>query len=168
MSKLKSLNVANAAEEVSRIMRFEHWVRFYHLVEKDGELRVEISDEMIEAMKEDAPDLVPLAELMNNDTIDFQKSQTMLCAFVARLDGNKYSTEVMPKVFDSKDLKLEMYVFSLWIKGHEGYLDENYKTFGDWEELYGGWNSQDEVKTYRKKLWEQNPNAMEMPDCGVQ
>jgi hypothetical protein len=45
-----------------------------------------------------------------------------------------------------------MYVFGVWLKGHESFLDEATLPFEEWMEMYAGWNSMDEVKEYRRKL----------------
>ncbi len=66
----------------------------------------------------------------------------------------------MPKMFDSKEFKLEMYVFNLWMKGHADYLDTATLDFSEWLEMYSEWKKMDEVKAYLKKLYTNPPGNL--------
>lgn len=158
---LKSMNIGKAAKEALRIMMFEQWLRFYFLVDRDGVLYVDVPAEAGEKIKEKEPDLYPLVEMMNGDAITYEKCQATVCAFAsARLDGQKYAPEIMPKALDSKEFKVDLYMFQLWNRGHEKYLDERFHEFAEWEEMFAEWSKLDEVQTYREKLvlgGQQNP-----------
>lgn len=150
---LKSMNVGKAAKEILRIMMFEQWVRFYFLVDREGTLFVDIPEEALAKIGETQPDLLPLAELMNGEDITYEKCQATICSFAgSRLDGQKYAPEILPKAFDSKDFKVDLYMFQLWNRGHEQYLDEGFRGFAEWEEMFTEWSKLDEVKAYREKL----------------
>ncbi|MGE4469891.1 MAG: hypothetical protein AB7D47_07145 [Desulfovibrio sp.] len=150
---LKSMNIAKAAQEVLRIMMFEQWIRFYFLEDRDGTLFVNIPEEALEQIREKQADLLPLAEMMNNDDITYEKGQATVCSFAgSRLDGQRFAPEVLPKALDSKDFKVELYMFQLWNRGHEKYLDERFHDFEEWEEMFTEWSKLDEVKEYRRKL----------------
>ncbi|MGE4292917.1 MAG: hypothetical protein AB7E32_11995 [Desulfovibrio sp.] len=159
---LKSMNVKKAAREILRIMMFEQWVRFYFLEDKEGALHVNISEEALARVRERQPDLLPLAEMMNGDEITYEKCQTTVCAFASsRLDGQKYAADILPKAFDSKDFKVDLYMFQLWNRGHEKHLDERFHDFEEWEEMFTEWSKLDEVMEYREKLvlgGQQNPS----------
>ncbi|MEF2143807.1 MAG: hypothetical protein V3573_00045 [Desulfovibrionaceae bacterium] len=152
-TRLKSMNVADASKEAVRVMMFEQWLRFYFLQEQDGVLRVHIPDENLEKIGKQQAELLPLAEMLNGEEITYEKCQTMVCSFLATfLDGKHYASEVLPKAFDSKGFKVDMYMFQVWNKGHESYLDERFHDFEEWEEMIREWSKLEEVVTYRKKL----------------
>ncbi|SKA83651.1 hypothetical protein SAMN02745704_01692 [Paucidesulfovibrio gracilis DSM 16080] len=150
---LKSMNIAKASEELLRIMMFEQWIRFYFLEDRDGTLYVNISQEALDRIGERQADLLPLAELMNGEEITYEKCQATVCSFAgSRLDGQRFAPEVLPKAFDSKDFKVEMYMFQLWNRLHEKFLDERFHDFEEWEEMIAEWNKLDEIREYREKL----------------
>ena len=151
--EIKSPGFDKAVEEVFEIFMFELWLRYYFITETDGTLRMEIPDEVMAQVRETHPGLLPLAEMMNNDTIDQQRSHDTVCAFVgSRLDNGRFPADVVPRVFDSKAFKVENYVLSLWLKGHEEYLDESVLGFAEWQEMYTNWKQMDEVRAYLAKL----------------
>lgn len=144
---------AAAVEDIVEVFMFEQWLRHYFVVEKAGRLFIEIPQEELKAIYAKHEHLAPLADMFNAGEIDYQKCQATVCAFVgARYDGAKYGPEVISRALDSKAFKIEMYVFGVWFKGHESYLDAERLDFAQWREMYAGWNSMDEVKEYRKKL----------------
>lgn len=150
---IKSMNVAKAAQELLRIMMFEQWVRFYYLVDRSGVLYVDIPAEALKEMEAKQPDLHPLAEMMNGDDVTYEKCQATVCAFAgSRLDGKKYAPEIISKAFDSKDFKVDLYMFQLWNRGHESHLDERFHDFEEWQEMFTEWNKLEEVQGYREKL----------------
>jgi len=144
---------ANAVADIAEVFMFEQWLRHYYVVEKDGKLMLEVPEDDLKAIYEHEEHLAPLLDMLNNTEISYEKCQTTVCAFVgARYDGSKYGPEVIAKAMDSKAFKVELYVFGVWLKGHEAYLDERKMPFAEWREMYTGWNSLDQVKEYRKKL----------------
>jgi len=144
---------AQAVADIAEVFMFEQWLRHYYAVEKDGKLLLAIPEDDVKAIYEQEQHLAPLLDMLNNTEISYEKCQTSVCAFVgARYDGSKYGPDVIAKAMDSKAFKIELYVFGVWLKGHEAYLDERKMPFAEWREMYAGWNSLDQVKEYRKKL----------------
>ena len=142
-----------AVADIAEVFMFEQWLRHYYAVEKNGKLLLEIPEDDVKAIYEHEEHLAPLLDMLNNTEISYEKCQTSVCAFVgARYDGSKYGPDVIAKAMDSKAFKIELYVFGVWLKGHEAYLDERKMPFAEWREMYAGWNSLDQVKEYRKKL----------------
>lgn len=154
-------NRKKALAEISQVFRFEQWLRFYFVEEREEDkLFVNIPEEHIEEIKTAHPHLVELARIAHGGEIDYQKSCDMVCAYVgAHIDGPKHSTPLVTSIMDSKDFQVEMYLFGLWIKGHEDYLDEDYRPFAEWEEMYAGWKDTEEVREYTRKLMESSPTA---------
>ena len=143
----------NAVADIAEVFMFEQWLRQYFVVEKDAKLFIEIPQDALKEIYEAEQHLGPLADMFNSAEIDYQKCQATVCSFVgARYDGSKYGADVIARALDSKAFKVEMYVFGVWLKGHEQYLDERRMPFSEWREMYAGWNSMEQVKEYRKKL----------------
>lgn len=163
---MKSLSLKSAIRDTVEIFRFEQWVRYYYFIEEGENMSIQIPEDVMTRLNEEYPLLTPLAETMSG-SIDYRKSHEIVCAHVAtRLDGAKYDTSVIPKVFDSPQFKVEMYVFNMWLKMHEQYLDEEVMFFSDWEEMWTEWNKLDEVKEYRQKLFNSGEDP-QSPSCGT-
>jgi len=144
---------ASAVADIAQVFMFEQWLRHYYVVEKGGKLFIEIPQDDLVEIHSKYEGLSGLADMFNNSEISYEQSQTMVCAFVgARFDGSKYAPEVVARTLDGKAFKIEMYVFGVWMKGHEAYLDAEKLPFSDWAEMYEGWKGLDQVKEYRRKL----------------
>jgi len=144
---------ANAMADIAEVFMFEQWLRHYFVVEKDGKLLLEIPQDDLKEIYAKHEHLGSLADMFNGAEISYEKCQTTVCAFVgARYDGSKYGPDVVSRTLDSKAFKVEMYVFGVWMKGHETFLDAAKLPFAEWREMYAGWNTLGEVKEYRKKL----------------
>lgn len=143
----------SALAEVAEAMQFEHWLRFYFLREEEGgELTMDIPEEVQALIQRDHALLWPLAERLNNRTIDYQTSLGEVCGFAARnLDGVRHRPGLMDRVFDSRDLKLEMHLFTLWLSGHETAFDAEVMPFAKWRELFVGWRASKKVQDYLAK-----------------
>lgn len=164
---IRSVSVKNAVKDTLEIFQFDQWIRFYFVKDKDGELWIEIPDDVLAAIKEYDSNLHRFADMVNNAVTDYRRSQDNVCSFVAsRLDGQKYEKTVLPQVFDNSTFKVEMYIFNVWLKMHEQHLDEGYMSFQEWMEMYDGWNSLDEVQEYRAKLVESGTDPG-TPECGT-
>ena len=150
---IRSVSVKNAVNDALEIFQFDQWIRFYFVKEKDGELWIDIPEEVLAKLKVEFGPLHSYADMVNNAVTDYKRSQENVCSFVAaRLDGQKYEATVLPQVFDNATFKIEMYMFNVWVKMHEAILDEEYQDFASWMEMFEGWNSMEEVQTYREKL----------------
>lgn len=154
MSKTKKAPDFNqAVKDATLVLRFEHWLRFYHLKDKDGKLVYEVPEAVVDDVREKHPNLLSLLDILNNEETDQERSTTTVCAFMAaRLDGQAHPEGVMGKVFDSPTFKIEMYLFSLWNQSHEGLLDQEERGFDEWERLYAEWRESEKVKAYEAKL----------------
>ena len=156
-----------ALRDVSEIFKFENWLRFYFVIEQDDDtLKLEIPAERLEAIQQAHPHLYDLAKLLDGGVIDYETSVKSVCSYVgSRLDGPKYTSTLITNTFDSREFKIEMYLFDLWIKGHEGYLDEAERSFGEWQELFEGWKNTEQVREYHQKLMVSPAQAESDPDC---
>lgn len=150
---MKNSAYTKAIEDITDVFRFDFWMRFYFIFEENNKLYLKVPENVVEKINKDHPNMIGLVELLNNEEIDQQKSTNTVCSFVsARFDGTKFNSKIVPKVFDSKQFKLNMYIFNLWIKGHESYLESEVMSYDQWTELLEGWLSQQEVQDYIQKL----------------
>lgn len=144
-------------KDIMRVFILEHWARFYHAQERDGKTWLELPEDVLEDCRAKHPDLAPLLEEANRKELTYEGSCTTVGAFVCRLyDGVKYVSGVVLKALDSRAFKIEQHMFGLWLKGHEGYLDQHALSYDDWLEMFTNWNLMDQVKAFRQKL-EQTP-----------
>jgi hypothetical protein len=154
-------NQQKALDNIAEVFQFEHWLRFYFVMENEADkedLRLLVPDEFMSQIKTSHPHLHDLAELVNGTAVDYQASCDTVCSYVARkLEGPNQSPMLVTKVIDSREFQIEMYLFGLWIKGHEDYLDDKFRNFSEWQELYEGWKATDEVVGYRNKLISSQP-----------
>lgn len=147
------LRFKKAKQALCEVLMFEHWIRFYFVKEKESKLSIDIPDEAMAYIRESHGHLTELAEKLNHAEIDYQSSRKTVCNFVGeKLDGAQFGADIVPKVLDDGDFKIEMYLFGLWLKGHETYLDEQTRPFCEWTEMFEGWRGMDEVQAYRTKL----------------
>ena len=156
--------------DVAEVFQFEHWIRFYFLEEREeGKLFVNIPEEVVQIIHANHAHLAGLVPLINQSEIDYAKSVATVSEYVAsKLDGDKYEANSVGAVLDSKAFKVEMYVFNLWIKGHEEMLDEVVYGFDGWADMYREWKAQDEVKAYILKLHSSGTGALDLRSDTVQ
>lgn len=162
---IRSVSVKNATKDALEIFQFDQWLRFYFVEEKGDELWIKIPEDILEYIEKTLPSLHRFADMVNNAATDYKRSQENVCSFVAsRLDGQKYEASILPQVFDNATFKVEMYMFNVWLKMHEAFLDEEYKDFEGWLEMYNGWSDMDEVREYRDKLLQSGADP-QIPTC---
>jgi len=146
--------LTQAVADVAEVMQFENWLRFYFVKEEEGDaVRIEIPEEVMADLNDKYPHLHDLAAIYHGELVDYKKSCTTTCAHVAMTyDGSKYPPGVVTSIWDSKDLKLEMYLFGLWMQGHENQLEEEFVEFSVWKEGFDQWKGTDEVQDYLNRL----------------
>lgn len=138
-----------ALADVAEIMQFENWLRFYFLHEEGEQLVIRIPEPAIAHFKEHYPHLAPLAEKMNNEPIDYEKSVKTVCSYVVtQLDGPKYPERIVPTVLDSPEFQHEMYLFQVWCQNHERQLEQSPMEFTTWQQLFHDWKQTDQVKKF--------------------
>lgn len=154
-----------AVNDIAEVVIFENWLRFYFVQEEDEDkLSLKVPDETMDEIKEKHEHLYPVAEKLNDAEIDYQRSQEVVCTFVARqLDGQKFKTGTVPRAFDSKELKIDLHLFGLWQEAHTERLGDEKLSFAEFLDFFIQWKNSDEVKNYRKKLLE--ASAHEHAEC---
>jgi len=154
-----------AVADVSEIMQFENWLRFYFLREEDDQLVVRVPEQAMDYFKEHYPHLAPLAETLNNQAIDYEKSVNTVCTYVVtQLDGPRYREGIVPSVLDSPEFQQEMYLFQVWCQTHERQLEQSPMEFSTWQQLFADWKKSDGVK---KIIKETNEDAKRVAQCST-
>lgn len=146
--------VKTAVRDIAEVVIFENWLRYYFVAEEgDEKLTLKVPEDTMAEIKDKHEHLYPVAEMLNNEEIDYQRSQEVVCSFVARqFDGSKYHTGAIPKAFDSSDLKVELHLFGLWQEAHQQRLDDERLNFEDFSDFFTKWRDTDEVQNYRESL----------------
>lgn len=154
-----------ALADVSEIMQFENWLRFYFLHEEGDQLVVRIPEAAMEHFKEKYPHLAPLAEIINNQAIDYESSVRTVCQYVVtRLDGPVYRDGIVPGVLDSSEFQKEMYLFQLWCQKHEDQLEKTPMEFATWKQLFEEWKKSDAVQ---KVAQQSSKDAKRVANCST-
>ncbi len=146
--------VEQALTDITEVLRFENWLRFYFVKEQeDGTLIVDIPEKELAVLQEQAKHLGSLAEQYDKMPLDYEASQARVCSHIALLyDGTKYPDGLVPGVLESRELKIENYLFGLWVSAHEEQLDKEFMHFTAWEEGFFSWRDMPETKSYVAKL----------------
>lgn len=143
----------NAMQDISELMQFENWIRFYFVREEADTLYVRIPDEALQRIEEDYPTYMSLVEALNNNPIDYETSMTTLCKQAVNIfEGDKYPLGIAGEVFDSKDFQAEMHLFNIWVQSHEEQLDQAFMEFKKWMEIFNEWKKDERVVEYHSKL----------------
>lgn len=148
MTKSRFKTAVNA---VSEVMKFETWLRFYFIAEQGDQLRVDIPEGVLDDIRAKQPHLADMAERYNGLDMDYETSRQEICNFL--VGGVKdMDMDMIPRVMDSPELRLEMHLFHLWMTGHESILDEEFTDFGWWLENFANWRDSDEVQAFAKRM----------------
>ena len=142
-----------ALREVAEIFQFEHWIRFYFATQRDGRTFIDMPPQAVAKARQEHPQLAGLIDALNNSEIDYASSVRQVGEYVhSKLDGPKYGPNVVPAILDSKDFKVDMHLFSLWVRGHEAALDEEVLDFSEWASRFSAWKAAQEVVRYAQSL----------------
>ncbi len=138
-----------AVKDLTEVMRFESWLRFY-FVNPQGEcVRLEVPEKACEQIKVRYPSLCGLVDRLNDQEITYESSTRAVCEFVAEtIDGQKHQAGSMERVFDSPEFKTEMELFHTWLDSHESQLEQGFLDFEAWTRLFEEWKNSDQVKEF--------------------
>jgi len=140
-----------AVRQILEVVMFENWLRFYFLAETEGGgLALAVPEQGLARIREQHPQLLPLAEQLNGKEISFELSRQAVCTFTAaRFDGKNLPVSM---VLDSAAFGLEMRLFNTWVQGHEEQLDRNFLDFSTWTRLFAEWRNSDKVQDWAARL----------------
>ncbi|GAB7081032.1 hypothetical protein [Megalodesulfovibrio paquesii] len=144
---------ADAVRQLSGVMKFENWIRFYFVREEGDALFVRIPAEAIAKMETQYPEYMELVNLLNNEAITYEKSVHMVCQhMISHFDGQVFPMGTVMDVMDTNAFQAEMQLFHVWAQHHEEQLDQGFFDFAKWLELYEEWKSLPQVQELLSKL----------------
>lgn len=150
-------------KDILRVFIFEHWARFYYAADRGGKIFLEVPGEVMAQLHEKHPNLAPLLDASSTQELSYESCQLHVGSFVCSLlDGAKYPAGMVTKTLDSKEFRIELHLFNLWLQGHEGYLEQHSLTFEDWLEMFANWKLMDKVQEFISKL-KQTPSSPGQP-----
>ncbi|MFP4168781.1 MAG: hypothetical protein ACLFSY_08065 [Desulfonatronovibrionaceae bacterium] len=136
-----------AVKDISRVFKFELWLRFYFLEEGANGLRIKLSNEQISKIQEEYKDLFGLVEKMMDRELTPDISQQVIVEFIGeKYDGIEFDLGVVPKVMDSALFRAEVEAFNMWVSLHESQLDEAFLPFEKWIEAFEEWKGTEQAK----------------------
>ena len=136
-----------ALKELSRVFKFELWIRFYFLQETDDKLQVFLSEEQMNKIHEEYGELADLVKNMTKVNLTPEASQKAIVEFIGeKYDGTKYNLGTVPEIMNSAGFRAEVEVFNMWVSLHEQQLDENFLPFHKWEEAFEEWKGTEQAK----------------------
>lgn len=149
-----STEFSKAISEVSQVLMFENWLRFYFIKEEEGgKLIIQVPEGAQKTVREEHPHLFALIEDLDGKEITFETSRNAVCTFVAtQVDGSRVKQGMVDTVFNSNIFQVETQLFNIWVQTHEEQLDRSVMKFQSWIDMYGEWRSSDKVKAYLEEM----------------
>lgn len=139
----------NAVTSILEVVMFENWLRFYFIHERsnadDGPevaptLVLEVPDKGMEQIRNQHPDLLPLAEAMNRSELTAELSRQAICNHVFNhLEGKVVERNRAGSIFESRSFQVKMQMFNTWVQANEAQLDEQFLDFASWRSLFAKW-----------------------------
>jgi hypothetical protein len=140
MSKTKQI-----IEELSAVVKFEQWVRFYFIKKEGEDLVIAPEPEHMQKIKMLYAEYYELVEAMCLVKMTPQTSQQLILDFIRNhFDGQEYKSTQIHKALDSRDFSIEMYLFNMWLELHDDQLSEQIIGFDEWVGLYDTWKDSDQ------------------------
>ena len=133
---------SNACAEMAKVFHFEFWLRFYFIEERDNGIFIELSEEQAKQMQVQFPDFWELVERVLDQPLTPELSQQSVVEFLQlNYDGKKFPPNTAPKVLDSKEFSIEMYLFDTWLNLHEEQLMQKIYGFDSWMHAFTEWKT---------------------------
>ncbi len=131
-------------KEISKILRFEFWLRFYFVQETDdGTLQLVLDKDELQKLQKYRP-WDELAEGLYGKALDPQVCQINISTFLNRhFDEQNAKNSVVAHALDNKELQKEQHLFTVWAKLHEKALEEKIWDFDHWENSFTLWQKSD-------------------------
>lgn len=133
---------SNACAEMAKVFHFEFWLRYYFIEERDNEVYIELSEEQAKQMEIQFPDYWELVERVQDQPLSPELSQRAVVEFLQlNLDGKKFPPNTVPKILDSKEFSIDMYIFDTWVNLHEEQLMQKIYGFDYWMHAFEEWKN---------------------------
>lgn len=145
-----AINQENLLHAVDLVF-FEQWLRFYFIAEEEGKLYLRMPEDELAKAHRLCPDLVGVAEALNNREIDHQAALEALCESMMRgphaLSGAQWA-----EILAGQDFRLTLQLLSFWVQAEEDSLDAEILPFHDWKRRFLDWRETPSVKDYAARL----------------
>lgn len=158
-----------AVSKVMEAVIFEAWLRFYFIVEaKEGasgekeekEFLLAVPEKAMQKIAELYPEMLPLAESLNDKPINFDISMRAILSFVMEhVEGKEFSRELLQSAMSSTVFKARQELFHAWTQIHEQQLEKQFLDFGAWRELFNKWLNSDAARDLVNPPAEAKPEA---------
>lgn len=129
---------------------FEQWLRFYFIVEDGGKLYLRMPEAELEQARNLHPELVPVAEALNNREIDHQAAMEALCEGMMNgpyaLDGAQWA-----EILAGQHFRLMLELLSFWVQSGTDKADEPLP-FHDWKNRFDSWRENPNIKSYSARV----------------
>ena len=152
-----------SVDRIIESVMFENWLRFYFITpmkeekneEKEGEehLFLLIPEKAMKNIEKDYNDLLPMAQLMNNQEVTFELSQKVICTYVVEnIDGKIIPRDTAGSIMDSMAFQTQLQLFNTWIQLHEDQLEKGFVDFATWRSLFAEWKTSQPGKELQEKI----------------
>lgn len=144
---------SNACAEMVKVFHFEFWLRYYFIEERDNGIFIQLSAEQAKQMQAQFPEFWELVERMQNQPLSPELSQQAVVEFLQlNYDGKKFPSNTVPKVLDTKEFSIEMYLFDTWLNLHEEQLMQKIYGFDYWMHAFSEWKNSDRGQQVAQSL----------------
>lgn len=138
---------------IAEVFQFEHWLRFYFIVEEEIGLVLRLPDKTMTQINKAHAYLAELAETLNNKPMSPEISQNTIGEFILKtMEGVQADQNLVPSVLNSRKFQAELHLFNLWIDANEPQLEASFLDFTTWMQIYGAWKTTDKAKQFYASL----------------
>lgn len=150
----KKEETSQAIHDLSQVFKFELWLRFYFIQEKEEKLVLNLDDQILQKIRENYGHLAELAQELNQK----EELTPEICrkAIVDHIqhqfDGHKYQAGLVPQILDHSIFNTEIQLFNTWASLHEDQLDQKVLDFEKWLELFNEWKQSDSAQKVAQSI----------------
>ncbi len=138
---------SKAIDEISRVFKFELWLRFYFIQDKDGRLTINIDDPVLQKFEQEYGHLAELAYSLNHKEITPELCRKVIVEHIMeQFDETDNEADFVPKILDHKIFKTEIQLFNTWVALCENQLDQKVLDFEKWLKLFDEWKTSESAQ----------------------
>ncbi len=143
----KKTKTSEAIQSLSRVFKFELWLRFYFIQDNEDKLSINLDDQMLEKLEKEYGHLSKLAGSMNHKEINPEICRKAITDHIMNeFDGSVYEIGLVPRILDNRIFKTEIQLFNTWVSLHEDQLDRKVLDFDKWLEIFDEWKKSESAQ----------------------
>ncbi len=155
--KNKKNKTSEAIQSLSRVFKFELWLRFYFIQDNEGKLSLDLDDQMLERLEKEYGHLSRLAGSLNHKEINPELCRKAIADHIMdEFDGKVYEIGLVPRILDNRIFKTEIQLYNTWVSLHEDQLDKKVLDFEKWLEIFDEWKKSESAREIGLTLDAQN------------